>query len=145
LVNDIKGIIKKSVDKEKAKSIFKMAKTNLEMIKTIDTKKYPSQAVKEYYEVIREFMSIILLLDGFRTIGENAHKNIIDYIKVNYKDFTEYEIAFADKLRIIRNEISYNGFFVQIDFIKRNDKTIHDIIKKLISIVNNKFRGVSND
>lgn len=43
------GIIKTAPDREKAKSILKMVETTLEMIDTIDPKKFTSHVVKEYY------------------------------------------------------------------------------------------------
>ena len=77
------GLIKITPDEEKANSMLKMAVITLKMIETIDKTKFPSNIVKEYYDVIRELMSSILLLDGYKLIGENAHKNLIDYIKSN--------------------------------------------------------------
>lgn len=41
------GIIKTVPDTEKAKSILKMVETTLEMIGVIDSKKYPSNVLKE--------------------------------------------------------------------------------------------------
>ena len=74
------NLIKITPNKEKAKSISRMAETTLEMIKSLDINKFPSNITKEYYDVMREFMSIVLLLDGFKTYGEGAHKKIIEYI-----------------------------------------------------------------
>lgn len=129
------GIIKITPDKEKAKSIMKMVKTTLEMIKTIDAKKFASNVLKEYYDVIREFMTVTLLLDGFKTTGEGAHKKLIEYLDENYNQFTKYEISLLNELRITRNKISYNGFFITEDYLERKRKDILDIISKLKSIV----------
>ena len=79
--------------------------------------------LKEYYDVIREFVATVLLLDGFKTKGEGAHKKLIEYIDKNYQ-FTEYEISLLNELRIIRNKISYNGFFITEDYLKRKEKDI---------------------
>ena len=92
------GIIKTAPDREKAKSILKMVETTLEMIDTIDSTKFTSHVVKEYYEAIRELITVILLLDGYKTL--------------------------IDDLRIIRNKISYNGFFVTDDYLERKRKDI---------------------
>lgn len=75
------GIIKTTPDREKAKSILKMVETTLEMISAIDARKYPSNVLKEYYEVIRELITVILLLDGYKTQGEGAHKKLIEYLE----------------------------------------------------------------
>ena len=61
------GLIKITPNGEKAKSILKMAETTIEMIRHIDKSRFPSNIIKEYYEVIRELTSIILLLDGYKT------------------------------------------------------------------------------
>src|SRR3972149_8446096 len=111
------GLIKITPDEEKANSMLKMAVITLKMIETIDKTKFPSNIVKEYYDVIRELMSSILLLDGYKLIGENAHKNLIDYIKSKY-DLEGHEISLLDELRIIRNKIAYDGFFVTGDYVE---------------------------
>ena len=67
------------------------------------------------------------------------HKNLIEYIKINYKQFNNYEILFINKLRILRNRISYDGFFVEYDYILRNLKNIENIISKLKKIIKIKF------
>ena len=58
------GLIKITPNKEKARSILKMVEINLERIQLTDQKKFVSNIVKDYYDVIRELISIILLLDG---------------------------------------------------------------------------------
>ena len=126
-------------DKEKAKSILKMVNITLEMIKLIDKNKFPSNVIKEYYEVIRELISIILLLDGYKAIGEKAHKKQIEYLESKCKEFNKPEIMLIDELRIIRNRISYDGFFIKNNYVNRRYKEIKEIIIKLKSIVNKKI------
>ena len=74
------GLIKVTPDKEKAKSILKMVDTTIEMIKLIDITKFSSNITKEYYDAIRELISVVLLLDGYETYGEGAHKKLIEYL-----------------------------------------------------------------
>lgn len=50
-------MIRTPPDREKAKSILKMVETTLEMIATVDSRRYPSNVLKEYYEVIRELIT----------------------------------------------------------------------------------------
>ncbi len=126
-------------NKERARSIIKMAETTLEMIKTVDKAKFPTNVTKEYYEVIRELITGILLLDGLKAVGEGAHKAQIDYVGVKYKEFTRSEIAFIDDLRITRNKIAYEGFFVKEDYITRKIPEITIIMNKLNSIIRNKM------
>ena len=133
------GLIKITPNKEKAQSILKMVDTTIEMIKVIDAGKFSSNVTKEYYDVIRELLSVILLLDGYKTYGEGAHKKLIEYIQSNYKEFNEYEISLIDDLRITRNKIAYDGFFVDKDYIDRKNNDIQDIINKLKNIIKEKL------
>ncbi len=133
------GIERATPDKEKAKSIMRMAETTLEMIKTIDDKKFASILLKEYYDVIRELMTAVLLLDGFKTRGEGAHKKLIEHLDENYEQFTEYEISLLDELRGKRNRISYNGFFIPEDYVKRKRKDILEIAFKLKKIISKRL------
>lgn len=133
------GIEEITPDKEKAKSIMRMVETTLDMIKTIDIKKYASNVLKEYYDVIREMMTTILLVDGYKTVGEGAHKKLIEYLDKNYEQFTEYEISLLNDLRITRNKISYNGFFITEDYLERKIKDILDIIFKLKKMINKRL------
>lgn len=133
------GLIKTFPDREKAKSILKMVETTLEMIDTIDSKKYPSNVLKEYYEIIRELITIVLLMDGYKTQGEGAHKKLIEYMDKNYSEFTGHEIALMDELRLIRNRISYDGFFVTEEYPERKKKDILAIIQKLKLFIHKKI------
>ena len=132
------GLIKITPDKEKAQSILKMVDTTLEMIKVIDINKFSSNVTKEYYDAIRELMGVVLLLDGYKTYGEGAHKRLVEYIESNYKEFNAYEISLIDDLRITRNKIAYDGFFVDKDYINRKRNDIKKIIDKLKGIIKRK-------
>jgi len=115
-----------------------MVKLTLQMVKEIDYKKYPSNVTKEYYEIIRELMSVVLLLDGFKTQGEGAHKEIIDYLAQNYQELSKNEIEIVEDLRIARNRIAYDGFFVPIDYLERNKDQLVKIIQKLNQLIEKK-------
>lgn len=132
-------LVKVTPNKEKAKSILKMVETTLEMLHNIDADKFPSNLTKEYYDIIRELISIILLLDGYKTYGEGAHKKQIDYLGEHYNDFNEYELGIIDDLRVVRNRISYDGFFVEKGYIQRKLVDLKNIIIKLKKIINHKL------
>lgn len=133
------GLIKITPNKEKAKSVLKMADTTIEMIKFIDITKFSSNVTKEYYDVIRELISVVLLLDGYKTYGEGAHKRLVEYLQTNYAEFDGYETSLIDDLRITRNKIAYDGFFVDKDYIGRKIKDIKKIIDKLRAIIDKKI------
>lgn len=117
-------------NREKARSILRMVDSTLEMIRQIDRRRFPSNVVKEYYEVTRELISIVLLLDGYRSSGEGAHKRQIDYLEARYKEFGKAEIILIDDLRVTRNRIAYDGFFVKEGYIERKLPDILRTIEK---------------
>ena len=133
------GLVKVTPNKTKAKSILKMAESTLDMIKTIDESKFQSNLAKEYYEIIRELTSAVLLLDGYKTYGEGAHRRVIEYLEKNYKQFSGYEISTIDELRVLRNRISYDGFFIQTDYIRRKKEVLEQVINKLTEIIQNRL------
>ena len=132
-------LIKITPDKEKAKSILKMVDMTIEMTKLIDVTKFSSNVTKEYYDVIRELISVVLLLDGYKTYGEGAHKKLVEYLQSNYKEFGGYEMSLIDDLRITRNKIAYDGFFVEKGYIERKMKDIQNIIAKLKGVIKKKI------
>lgn len=133
------GLVRVTPDKEKAKSILKMVDTTIEMVKVLNITKFSSNVTKEYYDVIRKLISIILLLDGYKTYGEGAHKRLIEYIESKYRDLNEYEISLIDDLRTKRNKIAYDGFFVTKDYIERRVKDIQGVISKLKKMIKEKL------
>ncbi len=133
------GLIKITPDREKAKSILKMVDTTLEMITVIDIAKFSSNITKEYYDVIRELISVVLLLDGYKTYGEGAHKKLIEYLHAKNVGFSEYEILLIDDLRITRNKVAYDGFFVETDYLERKMRDIQKIIAQLKKVIKKKL------
>ena len=126
---------------EKAKSIMKMSKSTLVMIKDIDRNRFPSNIIKEYYDVIRELVGVIMLLDGYKIIGESAHKDAFEYLKKNYsKHFKMQQLMFMDSLRVLRNDISYDGFFIETNYLDRTEKEIATIITILDKLVSERIK-----
>jgi hypothetical protein len=116
-----------------------MVDKTLLMINSIDYNVFPSNVLQQYYDVLRELMSIIMLLDGFKTKGEGAHKEIIEYIGKNYSNVTQGQIMFLDELRVLRNRISYDGFFIESDFVKRKNEDIIELVRLFKEIIDKKM------
>lgn len=64
---------------------------------------------------------------------------MIEYIEKNYSEFKVHDITLIDDLRIIRNKISYNGFFVTDDYLERKRKDILMLIDNLRVIIYKKL------
>lgn len=133
------GLIRVVPDRQKARSIMKMVDATLEMTGTIDAGRYPSNVLKEYYDILRELIAVIALLDGYKTQGEGAHKKLIEYLAEHYPEFKGHEIALIDDLRDARNRIAYNGFFITEDYLARKKKDILDVIGKLKGVISRKI------
>ncbi|MBI4015269.1 MAG: hypothetical protein HY362_00955 [Candidatus Aenigmarchaeota archaeon] len=127
-------IVKVSPDIERAKSIIAMAAAREENLKTIDRKRFTSLVLEGYYEIIKELITALLLIDGFKTL---SHKKLVEYLGNNYKThFKRSELDLIDMLRVIRNRITYEGFFAEEHFLIRREKDIKDIIEKLRTLLN---------
>src|SRR3989339_331811 len=136
-------IIKVTPDKEKVKSILQLIKEREEFISSIDHEKFSTNASENYYEVIKELANALLLLDGLKTTGEYAHKDLIDYL-VNYKEFTESDILFMNDLRVKRNNSAYNGKKIEPTYLMNNKKRILELTEKLKRLINDKLNIPKN-
>ena len=136
-------IIKISSDKEKAKSMLKMAENTEKFIKQIIQKigleEHQSLLAREYYEVMRGLASAILFVDGFKAIGENAHKEIIGYLS-KYNGISEQEILEIQELRIRRNKNSYEGKPIKSPYLENKKGKFENIINKLKIMLEKKLR-----
>ena len=130
-------LIKISPDKERAISIFKMTSLLEERIKSQNKSKMTVLIVSDYYEIIKELITAILLTEGYKTL---SHKDLIDYLKDKYSQFTANEISILDDLRILRNRITYEGFLIEVPYLNRNEHLFKDIINKLKDILNIKLK-----
>lgn len=132
------NLLKITPDKEKSRSLLKMAEERLEMLSTLDFERFPSLVLEGYYEVIKELAAAILSADGYKTRGEGAHKTLVGYLGKHYPQLTEYEISMIDDLRVLRNKIAYDGFFVDADYLVRKKDALLGIISKLSGTVKQK-------
>ena len=129
-------LIKISKDKEKAKNILKMISLIEERIKMQDREKMAALIIFDYYEIITELITAILLLDGYKTL---SHKDLIDYLNEKYKEFNKHEIYILDDLRILRNRVAYEGFFIEYSYLNRNENSFKEIIQKLKNLIGHKL------
>ncbi len=126
-------------DIEKTKSIFKMALEREKSLLKLDYKLFATIIAENYYEIIKELSTALLLLEGIKFVGENAHKEIIDGMK-KYADFSEEEISISQDLRIIRNKSMYECRQVNPLYLENNRYNLLKIIDKLKKIVGNRLK-----
>ncbi len=123
-------------DKELAFSILKMVDVRLNAIKSLDKKEFTSIITENYYEIIKELITAIMSVDGYKTL---SHEALAVYLKQFYKNLTRNELFLIDQLRQIRNKIVYKGFFVKKTYLEANENQLKLIIKKLRNILEEKL------
>lgn len=125
-------IVKISPDGQKASALKKMAEITLERLSQTDVEKYPSNTLDDYYDVIHKLAEALLLLKGFKTKGEGAHQELIDFVSKEI-GLAEQTREFLQQMRDYRNRISYEGFMIDKNYILFNEKRIKAIIKSIFS------------
>jgi hypothetical protein len=125
-------LIKISPDKERAKSLLKMVELIEERIKTQDKIKMSALIIIDYYEIIKELITAILFIEGYKTL---SHKDLLDYIGKYHSEFNNQEMNILDELRILRNRASYEGLIIQSEYLERNESFFNKIIIKLKEII----------
>jgi len=130
-------LIKITPDKEKARSILKMVSLIKGRIKKQERDKMAALIIADYYEIIKELITAILLIDGYKTL---SHKDLIDYLKEKYKEFSIRELSVLDDLRVLRNRIAYEGFFIEPSYLERNEPLFKEMIRKLENLIERKLR-----
>lgn len=130
-------LIKITPDKERAKSIVNMVSLVEERIKLQDRHRMTALIIADYYEIIKELATAVLLIDGYKTL---SHKDLIDYLGENCSEFNSQEISAMDNLRILRNRIAYEGFFVEFHYLNRNENLFKQAINKLKNLIDKKLK-----
>jgi len=126
-------IRKVGIDLDKIKSILKMVSLELKIISKIAVNSdSASKLAKDYYEIIKELLIALLLSNGLKS---SNHECLVSFLKTNYHQY-EYEIKIIHELKDIRNRISYDGYFVDKDYINKNKSEFEHIIELLEKLIN---------
>ncbi len=128
-------LIKITPDKEKAKSILQMVLLIEERIKIQDREKMAALIMVDYYEIIKELITAILLVNGYKTL---SHKDLVAYLEEKVSEVRAEEIHLIGQLRVLRNRVAYEGFLINSIYLKKNESLFQEIINKLKQMVKNK-------
>ncbi len=124
--------ISKSIGR--AKALKEMAQ---ERFSDIKKEKKIYKIIEQYYEVIKELITALMYLDGFKTL---SHKMLLYYLEKNYSEmFSRDQFILIDETRRLRNDILYYGRKIDPSFLGNNEERIREIINKLIKLVNKKI------
>lgn len=129
-------IFKISKDRDRAKDLFDMAKDRLSLLKIIPKNK-TYKIIEEYYEVIKEILTAIMYIDGYKTL---SHIKLIEYFDLNYKKLNKDQIRLLDQLRRFRIGIVYYGRKIRKEFLDNYEKDIREIIKILSNFLEVKLK-----
>jgi hypothetical protein len=116
-------------DKEKVKSIIGLITEREKFVSSMDYKEFSTIVAENYYEIIKELSTALLLSDGLKAMGENAHKETIDAL--SRYGFSEHELSIMNDLRIKRNKSSYEGKPINSSYIENKREMLLKIIEKL--------------
>jgi len=93
---------------------------------------------EDYYEIIKELLTALLLLNGKKS---DNHECLITFFKKIYPE-KEYETIVIYELKRIRNAIDYEGIFVREDYVERNKLEFLHIIDFLNKEIEEKLKSV---
>jgi len=132
-------LIKITPDIERAKSLMNMAEKREESLKELQRRiNFPTIIAEMYYEIVKELVASLLFIDGFKAIGEYAHKEAIDYLS-NY-GFSHEDLSLLHDLRIRRNKSMYEGKQINPSYLENNEKSIVRLIRKLKTLLKFKIK-----
>ena len=130
-------LIKITPNAERVKSIVTMTGLIEQRIALQDRKTMTALIVADYYEIVKELLTAILLLDGYKTV---SHKDLFEYFYITYPaSFNAHEKTALDELRVLRNRIAYEGFMVSSSYLERNELLFKKIIFKLKAFIPTKL------
>ncbi len=129
-------IFRVSKDKERAEDLYEMAKDRIELLNLIPKDK-SYKIVEECYEIIKELLTALMYLDGYKTL---SHVKLIEYFSNNYEELEERQIKLIDTLRKFRNGIVYYGRKISREFLINNEDEIKNIVSILFRLTERKLR-----
>jgi len=117
-----------SPDRETAKSLMNNVGERLRFLQTIN-KKFPNIVFETVYEIIRESVNALMLLEGYKPY---SHEAVIAFLERFYTDrFTEYDLTTLNDLRIKRNNSLYRGEKISSEYANKSIKFLDEIIPKI--------------
>lgn len=106
-------IFKITIDKVRAKSLLEQSKDRLEIMKFIPKDRI-YKIVEDYYEIIKELLTAIMYLDGYKTL---SHVKLIEYFSENYNNLSFDEVKIIDSMRKSRHGIVYYAEKITKEFL----------------------------
>jgi hypothetical protein len=136
-INEGKLIETGDKDVDKVKEMLKLVKHKYQFWNLVkeNSREYPTLFIEGHYEIIKELVVAILLLDGWKS---SNHDCLFQYLIEKKKD-VEVDIDFLSNLRRTRNRINYDGITVSYNIWQRCEFKVDLIINDLIKYVEDKL------
>ena len=127
---------KQHPDPEKARGLLKVIELRELKLSNFELPAFATLLAEAYYEVVKELITGILTLDGWKT---TSHELLIGYLAKFCPEYSRAEIVLIDQLRRMRNDIAYRGIMIPPEFLDRNQKNILSVISKLKKTLNQRL------
>ena len=128
----------RSENPAQARNLLKMARIRLEDNKRREkTEDNISLIVESYWEVIKQMITSLIKLEGYKCYSQEC---LISYLKQKQK-FSQGQISLLNQLRKLRNDIDYEGEFLDKDYLDRNEENIEEIVEELENSIKNRIRS----
>ena len=126
-----KVIAKDEKDINRVKSLLKFAELRKKFWSKDYGKMYSFLAAEGYYEIIKELLTALLNLHGYKC---SNHECLIAFFREAYPKY-EYEANAIDMLRKVRNTINYRGVFTDNSYLEKNKLEFNHIIEILQRLI----------
>lgn len=127
-------IRKVEIDKDKIESIIKTADKRLKFIEQVKSNpENISFIVENYYEIIKELLTALLLKQGLRS---QNHQCLISYFYNQYSEY-ESEAHIISQMCFLRNRLEYYGELIEFEFYNKNKGEFKNIINLLNKLLKN--------
>ncbi len=126
-------IAKVPSDPEMARDMLDMARVRIRALSVLeDGGGLLSIRAECYYEIIKECLVALMVLDGYKTL---SHEVLIGYMAKFLPEFSTQDVQLVDKLRMMRNRALYRGVFIPADFMIREEPNLRRIMDVLLSLL----------
>ncbi|MCK4589672.1 MAG: hypothetical protein KAT77_04455 [Nanoarchaeota archaeon] len=109
-------VIEDERDIDRAKNLLEKAMLRKEFWSKSYNKKYDFLIVEGYYEVIKELLTALVNLKGFKS---SNHECLVAFFNETFEKYA-YEAEIIDTLRRVRNAIDYRGVYSDENYLKNN-------------------------
>lgn len=117
-------------DVARAEALRASANATIERLSTVDQKRFPSDALVDYYGALHKYLEAYAYENGVRFRGDGAHYELIEYVAEERK-LPLHEKRFLQELREQRNRVAYEGEEVTYAFLSSRKNDIERLIKKV--------------